>query len=273
MDPRDHYQFGENWSRFAQGVTERHVDEAVVGLAKLVGPDLRGKTFLDIGCGSGLHSLAALRLGAAAVTAFDIDPQSVATTRSLLARFAPEARVQLEVRSVVDALADASRHDVVYSWGVLHHTGRLWHAIDRAASLVAPGGRLAIAIYRRTPLCRLWRAEKRFYALGPRWYRPVADQALAALMVAALLVTGRNPIAYIRDYPRLRGMTFMTNIRDWLGGYPYESAAPAEIREFLRRRSFIEEKFFPCNTRIGLLGVGCDEYVFRAQGTNAVGAG
>lgn len=264
--PETHYEFGENWARFAAGVTEHHVAQAVAGLARLVGSDLAGLSFLELGCGSGIHSLAALELGAGDVAALDIDPRSVETARALLTRFAPGRAWRVETQSLLDIPAGSLQADLVYSWGVLHHTGDLAAALERAASLVRPGGRLVLALYRKTPLCGFWRREKRLYTHGPRWYRPIADRVLAALLVAGLLAIGRNPIRYIRDYPKARGMSFMTDVRDWLGGYPYESIAPEETRRRLAALGFAEERFFPCNTRLGLLGVGCDEYVFRRQG-------
>lgn len=267
VDSKTHYDFGKNWARFAEDVAERNAAEAVKGLSRLIGDNLKGKSFLDIGCGSGLHAVAALRLGAATVRAVDLDPNSVSTARHLLTRFAAGEPWHVEERSVFELSAASGRYDVVYAWGVLHHTGRMRDAIRHAASLVEPGGLLVIAIYRKTPLCPAWRLEKKFYALGPRWYRSIADFCLAALTLAALAMTGRNPVAYVRQYPRARGMTFMTNIRDWLGGYPYESASPEEIRSIVAPSGFREERFFPCNTRVGLLGVGCDEYVFRTQAT------
>lgn len=261
-EPASRYEFGKNWERFSHGVTNRHIAQAVAGMTRLTGDDLRGKSFLDIGCGSGLHALAALRLGAT-VTAFDIDTDSVKTARRLLAAHAPDASWMVDARSIFDIPEDWPRYDVVYSWGVLHHTGRMWDAVWQAARLVKPGGHLVIALYRKTPMCPFWRVEKRLYSRGPGWLRAVAEGTLASLMMAGLLATGRNPVAYVRNYPRARGMNFLTDVRDWLGGYPYESASPAAVHDALGHLGFSRRAFFPCNTRIGLLGVGCDEYVYQ----------
>ncbi|MCA3275110.1 MAG: class I SAM-dependent methyltransferase [Methylobacterium sp.] len=121
---------------------------------------------LDIGCGSGLHSLAALRLGAARVHAIDLDRLSVETTRDLLGRYAAGEAWTVEELSVFD-MAGLPQYDIVYSWGVLHHTGAMRRAIGEAAARVAPGGLLCLALYRRTPFCGLWRIEKRLYCASP----------------------------------------------------------------------------------------------------------
>ena len=146
------FAFGKNWESYATLIGESEIAEAEKALLRLF-PDvqLQGRSFLDIGCGSGLHALAASRLGARPITAIDIDPDSVATARAVLARYKVDCAVSQQ--SVFDM---TGHFDVVYSWGVLHHTGDMWRAIEKAASLVAPGGLLAIALYRRTKSDAFW---------------------------------------------------------------------------------------------------------------------
>ena len=68
-------------------------------------------------------------------------------------------------RSIFDPQIESmGSFDFVYSWGVLHHTGDMYRALRGAAGRVAPGGRFLFALYRRTPLCWLWKLEKRWYA-------------------------------------------------------------------------------------------------------------
>jgi hypothetical protein len=62
-----HFAFGKNWASYARLVTEVLIDEGVRALRRLVGDHLTSKRFLDIDCGSGLHALAALRLGSSEV--------------------------------------------------------------------------------------------------------------------------------------------------------------------------------------------------------------
>ena len=125
------FQFGENWSRFLSLVDEDRIAEAAARLSELLG-DISGKSFLDVGSGSGIHSLAALRLGASRVLSFDYDSKSVACTAELKRRFAPMANWQIEAGSALDEqyLRSLGPFDIVYAWGVLHHTGAMWKSFD-----------------------------------------------------------------------------------------------------------------------------------------------
>src|SRR5581483_10207932 len=138
LSRESHFAFGKNWASYAKLVTQAQIDEAVAGLRKLLGGgDLQGKRFLDIGCGSGLHSLAALRLGAAEVLAVDLDRDSVATTRHMLETHAAGHKWRVLEKSVFDLdPADLGQFDLVYSWGVLHHTGDMYRALRCAAAML-----------------------------------------------------------------------------------------------------------------------------------------
>src|SRR6266545_5844853 len=141
------FEFGKNWTRFLAGLDGQRIAQAEESLrAMLETTGLKGKSFLDIGSGSGLFSLAARRLGAR-VHSFDYDPQSVACAAELRRRYFPgDAQWVVEEGSALDAdyLARLGKFDIVYSWGVLHHTGRMWQALENAQLPVAPGGRLFI---------------------------------------------------------------------------------------------------------------------------------
>lgn len=265
---RTHFEFGENWLSYLEQVSDRNIKEAISGLERLF-PDgaLRGRRFLDIGCGSGISLLAALELGAREVVGLDIDENSVEASSRCLERFAPHGPWRVSQASVLDLNpARHGRYDAVYSWGVLHHTGNLWLALEKAASLVSERGLLAIALYRKSPMCEFWQKEKRFYSRAPRYIQAPVRWLYQATVLANKARLGQNPLSFVRDYPKKRGMSWTYDAHDWLGGYPYESATREETHAQLASLGFeIVRERVPKVVGRGLLGTGCNEFVAKRR--------
>lgn len=266
------FRFGKNWKKFVdQQLNEERIEEAERSLVDfLKGNDIAGKTFLDIGCGSGLFSLVAHRLGAAKVTSFDFDSDSVNTSRMLWEKEGCPKNWTIMEGSILDTefIQETGLHDIVYSWGVLHHTGQLWEAINNASSLVKQAGLLYIAIYNKAdgfafyPDGRFgpssfWTKEKAIYCALPSFLQRAVDMSVMGVLILMYLVTLRNPITQIKNHKQLRGMSWSVDITDWLGGYPYECASVEEVFLYLKTRGF-ELLNLRCNN--GLLN---NEYLFR----------
>ncbi|MGC5014908.1 class I SAM-dependent methyltransferase [Streptosporangium sp. DT93] len=336
----DRFAFGRNWKSFVGLVDEDRIRRAVDSLRATLGvEDLAGRTFLDVGCGSGLFSLAAYRLGAR-VHSFDSDAEAVESAVRLRRAFAPEASGTVEggtprscltvereatgvspaverepagasgnvvresagasgnvVRepagasgkvaresagacwtiekgSILDGgrLARLGTFDVVYAWGVLHHTGHMWRAFDAAVGLVAPGGLLFVSLYNdQGGQSRVWTAVKRRYNRSG----PVTRGALIAgsalyvyrawplLRIARLLRGGAGP-ADVQP----RGMSRRHDMLDWVGGYPFEVSRPEQV---LARARAHDLGLLVLKTCAG--GLGCNEYLLRRPDTSDRPAG
>ncbi|MCW0233322.1 MAG: class I SAM-dependent methyltransferase [Ferrovibrio sp.] len=260
-----HFAFGENWASYAHLIDQSRLAKAREGLVRLLGEDgLRDKTVLDIGCGSGLHAVAAQALGARRVLGVDIDRSSVATSRQVFARMGTEAQCSAQECSVFELEnAGLGQFDVVYSWGVLHHTGAMHEALEKAAGMTAPGGTFVFALYRKTKLCWLWKVEKRWYAKASPTAQRMMQRLYIGMMRLAYWLLGRDFKAHLRSYKEQRGMDFEHDVHDWLGGYPYESISPAEVAALMGKLGFDPVRSFTRPGGWAVFGSGCDEFVFR----------
>lgn len=257
VDATTRFEFGANWSQFLHLVDEERIVAAERSLQEMLGvTDLNGKKFLDIGSGSGLFSLAARRLGASVVS-FDYDNNSVACAEELRQRYLPGDRSwRIEQGSALDEsyLATLRTFDVVYSWGVLHHTGDMWTALKNAGLRVGPGGRLFISLYNDQGwISSYWTRVKKLYNTNR-----AARNAMIAIHVPYLIWL-RLVVRFIKGRGKLeRGMSLWHDMKDWLGGYPFEVSKPDAVIGF-----YAERGFKLVNVKTNGRRSGCNEFVFE----------
>jgi 2-polyprenyl-6-hydroxyphenyl methylase/3-demethylubiquinone-9 3-methyltransferase len=267
MPLSERFAFGDNWRRFLEGLSEERIQEAERSFDGLLSEvaNFEGLRFLDIGCGSGLFSLAARNLGARVVSV-DFDPQSVQCAQYLKELYHPaDADWDIRQGSALDPafIRECGQADIVYSWGVLHHTGSMWEALENALGAVAEHGLIQLAIYNdQGGYSERWKTIKRWYVRLPAWLRPVLCAGVLVAREAkptlGQMLRLKNPWHYWMSKPQERGMSFWTNVVDWVGGYPFEVAKPEEIFDFCRARGFV---LLHLKTNRG--EAGCNEFVFK----------
>ncbi|WP_323758237.1 class I SAM-dependent methyltransferase [Roseivirga sp.] len=263
------FEFGKNWNSFLKTLDDKRIEVAIDSLKEMLEvEDLAGKKFLDIGSGSGLFSLAAKKLGAE-VYSFDFDTDSVGCTKYLRDTYFPESNWIVEEGSVldVDYVKSLGQFDIVYSWGVLHHTGQMYKALDNAALPVKDGGKLFIAIYNdEGAKSKVWKKLKRLYvkSTAGKYFTIMlyTPYYLLKNFLMDILYLRKPPLARYRDFKKKRGMSWKHDLVDWLGGYPFEVASIPVIFNFYKKRGFI------LNVVTAKKGKGCNQFVFAKGGLN-----
>lgn len=272
------FNFGINWFHYVKNVVnEQIVFQAKDSLLQYIDEEYYNKqTFIDVGCGSGIFSLGAIFLGCKKVISFDCDKKSVETTLMLKKKFEyliPQ-NVEWEIfygnildRQLVNKLKNLG--DIVYCWGVLHHTGNMWEGIKNVCEIVAPSGILILSIYNKTPVSKIWCKIKKFYN-NHRLLQPVLGLLYGLFVCAGYIAKNKTFNLY-----RERGMHVFYDAIDWLGGYPYEYASFDEVKMFVEHcgfelvkvvRKLPEENYKPTLFKIlRAKNTGCNEFVFKKK--------
>ncbi len=264
--PETRFKFGKNWEYFLNSLNETQIRQAEISLKEMLGiTTLKDKTFLDIGCGSGIFSLAAMRLGAK-VASFDYDADSVECAKKLRKRFFDKNEDwQITQGDALNAgyLKSLGRFDIVYSWGVLHHTGDMWRALENISDLNPDAGTLFISLYNDQGLeSKMWKIVKKSYNVLPGLFKPLILLGIFVRLWTLTILKDSlkgDPFKTLCNYNKNRGMSVWRDLIDWAGGYPFEVARPGQVIAFFEKRGYRSAKVKLCH------GSGCNEYVFVKQ--------
>jgi len=265
------FEFGKNWKNFLLKLNDERISISKSSLSGMLGDiSLSNRSFLDVGSGSGLSSLASLNLGAN-VTSFDFDDSSVWCTAELKSRYYPnDENWKVMQGSVLDKdfLDQLGQFDIVHSWGVLHHTGQMWAAIDNCINLVNDDGVIFIAIYNDQGIkSHFWWMVKWLYNKMPRFLKKpfayMAGFSLEFLMFLkyTLKLKPMVILAPIFDYKQSRGMSKLSDIVDWYGGFPYEFSTYDYLIDYIQNKGFELQNGKKASS------LGCHELVFKKAST------
>ncbi len=263
---KDNFSFGKNWEKYLKRISNSNLNEARNHLTSLFGKEkLKEKTIIDFGCGSGLFSLASFLEGAKKVMSVDIDPSSIKCASKLKKSAINLTKGEWVIKkgSALDLIFinQLGKYDIVYSWGVLHHTGDMWTAIDNVSKLVKPHGVFMLAIYNKRKgfqSSEFWKNIKKVYSQSNFFLRKIIEMGYISQFFTMGLIKFENRIKYITQYKKERGMNWYRDMVDWLGGYPYEFASTEEVTSYLISRGFKLIKL----KNVGD-GTGCNEFIFR----------
>ena len=259
------FEFGKNWIKYLDDFNEIKLKNAEDSLKNMLDIEtLAGKSFLDVGCGSAIFSLAAKNLGANVVST-DYDPHSVVCANSLKNKFYKDdiSWTIIEGSAInKDFMNSLGQFDIVYSWGVLHHTGEMWNALNYIDHNVKEQGKLFISLYNDQGfMSKIWKFIKKLYVKTPRFLRfIIVFPCLIALWGPITLrdFLKLKPFASWKNYNKQRGMAAYRDLLDWVGGYPFEVASPDKIFHFYKQKNYSLKNLITISG-----GHGCNQYVFQ----------
>lgn len=244
MSPNGKFSFGKNWCDYVDKLTDDivkiHKDNLFTYYTDY---DFKDKSILDIGCGSGLSSLSFNILGCKSLLSIDVDPNSIIAAYKLKNNFKKlvltECDWEIKEQSILDDnfVNNSRKFDLVYSWGVLHHTGDMWTAIDNASKLVNDGGILHLALYVS--------GNRYNDDLMLKYLYNMTDENGKIKLIYDWLyyyhISKNIDIFQINN----RGMNKYNDCIDWLGGLPYEVCNPSVLDYFLEKKGFVKIFYKP----------------------------
>lgn len=215
--------------------------------------EIKGKTVLDAGCGTGVFSIIFARNGAAKVTGIDISPGSLGTARSLKEKFGL-TNVEFREQDMLHLPCAAASFDIVWAWGTVHHTTDPLGAIAEFIRVLKPGGSLFLAIYKRTNVTWMHEIIRKTMIRTPRWSWNVLAKAGAFVLTPVVLL-------FKRRQKSRKGEKLSELILDWYFVPIRHYYRPEEIQVFLERKNFKIEKYLAHSGRFN----SSSNFIYKAR--------
>jgi len=108
----------------------------------------RGKRVLEIGCGIGTDTISFAKAGAR-VTAVDLSEQSLALAKKRAALYGLDVKFYCADAEQLSSVVPVEKYDLVYSFGVIHHTPHPDRVVQQIKNYVGPGSTVKIMVYNR----------------------------------------------------------------------------------------------------------------------------
>lgn len=228
------FSFGQNWKNFSKTIDAQVLERATEDIREWFSLEgIQNKRVLDIGSGSGIHSYAFWKLGASEVVSFDYDFKSVEATDSIWKKCRQPSNWKVLKGSILDKafIESLGQFDIVYSWGVLHHTGQMWEAIKNAISIpIKEDSKIMISIYQDKKNYERDLSLKMNYNKAGFIKKKYIVLKQIYMLMSRRRRKGLNPFTW--NEKKERGMNEYHDLIDWLGGLPYEVATKEEIERF-----------------------------------------
>jgi 2-polyprenyl-6-hydroxyphenyl methylase/3-demethylubiquinone-9 3-methyltransferase len=195
--------------------------------------EVRGKSVLDAGCGSGVFSVIFAEKGAV-VTGVDASEKAIEAGKELK-RERGEENVEFMRADMLDLPFRDSSFDVVWAWGSVHHTERPMHALDELLRVLNTNGVMLLALYRKSRLTPLHGILTRIFSRAP-----LAVQPFLAKLMALMLYPF---VALFRKREKVRkGETLEHLVLDWFFVPARRHFDPDEIRSYVEARGLEVER-------------------------------